>query len=76
MIYSVLLIYSVNKFDKMKNLEDTSFQQSIQTNFIPMDEALSLKDIQFNFMFGLSSNDFKIHESDYDDLEDYVQWDV
>ena len=41
-----------------------------------MDEALSLKDIQFNFMFGLTSNDFKIREIDYDDIEDYVQWDV
>ena len=73
MIYSVLVVYGANKLDKLLEIADTTFQQSIEINAIPMNEPLALKDIRFKFMFGLISNTFALPEIN---MDDYVQWNI
>ena len=69
-VLTVMLIYGMNKFNKLLNHEDTQFHQNTDYNSIDSDTVFSIETLDFNVAFGIQNNEHGVD----DDWKDYVEW--
>ena len=59
LIYSLVAWFGYNKYAKLMERSDTSYQTSTELSAIEETEPFNLADLGFNLAFGLVNNDFE-----------------